>query len=258
MSSNVTIAVASMRGSAISNNLVSDPYLIVDQGPSPLSTAANYIHTETKGLSRSRNIAINKTKTEYLLFSDDDVVHLPKITSAIEDAFLSTGADILTMKIRTPTGAPFKDYAAKGFKHTTRSLFRVNSIEIAIKCSAIKSANITFDERFGLGSTFPTGEEIIFLFDAHRAGLKIHYVPLTIVIHPPESSGSALNRNSNLIRAKGAMFGRIFNKTALIYCLAFSIKHYRKSGYSFIRFMFLIFKGCLSFLFSYRPLEKTP
>lgn len=257
MSSNVTIGVASVRGSALSNNLVSEPYLIVDQGPFPLTDAPNYIHTISTGLSKSRNIALSQTKTEYLLFSDDDVTHLPEITSEIENAFQRTGADILTMRIQTPSGSPFKSYSAKEFQHTKRSLFRVNSIEIAVRCSAIRSAKLSFDERFGLGSTFPTGEEIIFLFDAHRAKLNIHYCPITIVIHPPESSGGALHKNQNLIIAKGAMFGRIFNKSAPIYCLAFAFRHYRKSGFSIFYFMHLLIKGVFLFRNSLASEDKN-
>jgi hypothetical protein len=93
-------------------------------------------------------------------------------------------------------------------------------------------AGISFDLTFGLGAKYPTGEEIIFLIDAYRAGLDIRFMPVPIVIHPKESSGSNLYKNDPLIKAKGAMFARIFGHLAAFHCAAFAVKHHKKSGYS--------------------------
>lgn len=246
----LTVAVATMGGRAISRGFHGEPYLVVDQSSCPSARPGDlrYIHMRDYGLSKSRNLAIDESHTDYLLFADDDIEHLPNAFASIVEAFEATGADILTMRIQTPDGLPFKSYRANEFQHSLRTLFKTNSIEIAIKTSSIKNSNLRFDERFGLGSTYPTGEEIIFLIDAHRSNLRIHYYPLTIVTHPKESSGGALSGNPQLIQAKGAMFARIFGYIAFPYCFLFALKHYKKSGFSFYNFSSLIFKGCYSFL----------
>lgn len=250
-SDDLSIAVATMRGIGIVSRFSGSRYIIIDQGDQTAIAGAliqNYYFIKSRGLSVSRNEALRICKSKYLLFADDDVVHIEDGIQKIVDEFERTGADILTFSIRTPEGGAFKEYREHPFIHTPRSLFKVNSIEIAVRVAAVRRSGLWFDTRFGLGAEHPTGEEIIFLQDAHRAGLDIRYAPVPIVIHPRESSGSNLKGNEALIQAKGAMFGRIFGTMAYLYCTAFAAKHYRNSDYSFPKFLCLILKGCRTFL----------
>jgi len=107
---------------------------------------------------------------------------------------------------------------------------------------------VRFDHRFGLGSVYPTGEEIIFLVDAFRAGLDIRYAPIPIVEHPLESSGSNLAHNFKLIHAKGALFARVTGVNAYLYSFLFALRHYHKSHMSFFKFVRVIFGGVNDFL----------
>lgn len=247
----LTIAVSTMFGRGVVDKFLKPSYIVIDQGEKvscSKSTLDGYHFTNSRGLSLSRNEALRLCDTKYLLFADDDVTHIDEGVQQIVDEFERTGADILTFMIRTPEGIPFKHYKDHPFKHNRSSLFKVNSIEIAVKVNAVRSAGLRFDPRFGLGAQYPTGEEIIFLQDACRVGLDIRFSPINIVVHPKESSGSNLLGNDVLILAKGAMFVRIFGIFAYLYCIAFSLKHFRKSGYSCAKFLSLMFKGCGAFL----------
>lgn len=244
------VAVSTMDGQRVLSKFLKRNYLIIDQGNVPataLTSSSGYFFTKERGLSSSRNDALSLCGSKYLLFADDDVSHINEGLEYIEKEFERTGADIITFMIKTPGGQPFKKYKENSFKHNRRSLFRVNSIEIAVRTSAVKDAGLLFDKRFGLGSQFPTGEEIIFLNDAYNAGLDIRYCPVPIVIHPAESSGSNLWQNDVLIRAKGAMFARVFGYSAYAYCALFSVKHFKKSGYGFIKFFIFLLQGCQLF-----------
>lgn len=162
-----------------------------------------------KGLSKSRNCVLDSVKAEVCLFADDDVIHKKNIDDIILNAFRSyPNADIITFQTETPEGEKFKNYPDTVYWHNKRTLLKVSSIEIAIKKNNIEKHSIRFDETFGLGSTYPTGEEIIFLMDAYKKGLKILYLPVPIVIHPKEHSGA--NYSPVLLAAKGAMFVRLF------------------------------------------------
>lgn len=238
-----------MHGAAIKNpNLNNASYFIVDQGASPCcESSSRYIFTDTRGLSKSRNIAINECSADILLISDDDVRHFDEVEAIILSEFARTGADILTFQITTPEGHPFKTYNPSAFTHSARSVMRVNSIEIAVRVKSVKDKGLKFDEEFGLGARYPTGEEIIFLSDALKAGLNVRYVPVPIVVHPVESSGGSLFKNDPLIGAKGAMFCRIFGFGGYFACTAFAVKHHKKSGYGFLGFMSRILKGAYEY-----------
>lgn len=247
----LSIGVSTMHGRGVLSQFAARHYFIIDQGIKPVERvgASDYVFLTSRGLSISRNVAVERCGTEFLLFSDDDVVHLSGVPERIIEEFDKTNADIVTFTAQTPDGEFFKQYAGQGFRHTMRSVFRVSSIEIAVRVSAVRRAGLKFDEEFGLGAKYPTGEEIVFLADALRAGLIVRFCPFPIVVHPKESSGARLYRNDSLIRAKGAMFGRVFPFFGWTLSMAFAVKHYQASGYSFAKFMRLILDGYFQFVF---------
>lgn len=227
------------------NNVPTD-YLVINQlindsacvgGPSVLSY-------RELGLARSRNRAIDMATGDICLISDDDVEYLPEIVSVIQLAFEENpDADIITFQIEAPDGRPFRRYRDSRFWHNKRSVMSVCSIEIAFRRRSVLAAGLRFDERFGLGSCFPTGEEIIFLCDAIDRGLRALSYPSPIVIHPLETSGARLRDNSRLIEAKGAMFFRIFGIYSYLVSLLFALKKYRGSGFGLFRFYATMLRG---------------
>lgn len=198
-----------------------DDYLVIDQvaaadarTPERAPEHAKVFCYQETGLAKSRNAALARASGEICLFSDDDIVFLEDARETIARAFAAhPAADIITFQARIPTGAPFKTYPTKPKWLGRRTIMRVTSWEIAFRRRAILAAGLTFDERFGLGARFPTGEENIFLRDALGCGLKILYVPQPIVIHPAQSSGSDFT-DETIIMAKGAMFYRMFGRPA--------------------------------------------
>ncbi len=175
------------------------------------------------GLSASRNAGIQATNADYMLLADDDVQFVPDLRKILVSATEQhPSADILTMCIATPEGQPFKQYPAQAYRHTLRSVAKVSSIEIIIRRAWWIQKQLRFDERFGLGSLFPTGEEFIFLRDAMRAGAHIQYYPATIVVHPMMSSGKKMDIPQ--LHNKGAMITRVYGWRSWVITLAFAIR----------------------------------
>ena len=237
------ILIATMYGTFFEkNNTVPAQYLVINQddrdavsiGDKPAFTMSE------KGLAKSRNKALALTQADIVHIADDDLGYKENIEKTIIDAFRQyPEADIITFQIETPEGEQFKDYSKEIFWHTSRSIMRTCSVEIALRIQSVKKYNLQFDENFGLGAPFPTGEEIIFLTDAFKKGLKILYIPKPIVIHPKESSGSAY-ANTALLEAKGAMFYRIFGVRGYAISALYAWKKYRHSPMgmlAFVRYM---------------------
>lgn len=223
-----------------------DDYLIINQSERTDHAAhnnANVFHYQEKGLSRSRNKAVQKATADICLIADDDVTFLQSAKDIVLQAFVDNPlADIITFQACLPSGAPYKTYAAKQKWHTQRSLMRVVSWEIAFRKESIVRADLSFDERFGLGAKFATGEENIFLLDGLRQGLKILYVPIPIVLHPEQSSGGNFD-DAGLIIAKGAMFYRMFSYKAYFIALLFALKKNPLSRFGALKFYQLMLSG---------------
>lgn len=201
-----------------------------------------------KGLSKSRNRNLNLLTEKIGLFTDQDVRFKKGFEETITAAFEKfPEADIITFQIEDEQAMPFKKYRKDPFWMNQRDIMKVSSIEIACKAASIAQHELIFDEDFGLGSDYATGEEAIFLSDALKKGLKVKYVPRPIVIHPRGSSGYQFSENQPLIRAKGAMFYRMFKQKAYLISIIFAIKKYKASSETLSNFLSLMFEGISSY-----------
>ncbi len=204
--------------------------------------------TQGKGLSKSRNFAIEHATGDICLIADDDIELVDNAETKILDAFkCNPDADIITFQIKPSPHRRSKKYALQPFWYNFKRLANISSIEIVIKTSSIKDARLSFDESFGLGAKYPIGEEFIFLTDAYRKGLKILYWPEVIVSHPHASSGEKLDNET--IIARGAMFARVFGWKAFVVNCLFSIKKYSEYSkqISFISYLTLLTKGSMNY-----------
>ena len=196
----------------IENNQHNFPILIVNQfGKIIDSDKKNIriINTKTIGLSKSRNLAIKNSIKKYCLLADDDIIYERGFYELIQDAFESNlNADIITFMMIDGGGKKFKKYS-NNIKHNYRSIREVNSVVIAFKRESIIKNNIEFDRLFGLGATFETGEEYIFLRNCIDSNLNVLFYPKTILQHKSISSGKMAFKDKNIF-ARAAIFYKFY------------------------------------------------
>lgn len=199
----------------VNNNAHSNPILIINQTQNlnfscPHSDNINLINVNEIGLSKSRNLAIENAKADICLLADDDIVYENNFESIILNAFnLNPTADIITFKMNDFEGNSFKSYPIIK-KHNKKSLSFVNSVVIAFRRNSIISNKVFFDENFGLGSTFQTADEYVFLRNALNLNLNIVFHNEVILSHPVDSSGKDV-ASDRILFAKGALFYKYYN-----------------------------------------------
>ena len=204
----------------VNNNAHSNPILIINQTQNlnfscPHSDNINLINVNEIGLSKSRNLAIENAKADICLLADDDIVYENNFESIILNAFnLNPSADIITFKMNDFKGNSFKDYPTIK-KHNKKSLSFVNSVVIAFRRNSIISNKVFFDENFGLGSTFQTADEYVFLRNALNLNLNIVFHNEVILSHPVDSSGKEV-ASDRILFAKGALFYKYYNILSLL------------------------------------------
>lgn len=160
--------------------------------------------TPTRGLSRNRNVALSHATAPLLLISDDDVDYTEEGLGRVIDAFdANPDCDILTFRYVSakapkyyPDGSCDLSHPAKGYYPT--------SFEIAMRRESLPP-ELRFDENFGIGATFPSGEEDLFLHDALSHGLRGRFLPTDICRHDGDTTADRLRRSPSLIEAKGAI-----------------------------------------------------
>lgn len=199
--------------------------------------------TKERGLSNSRNMAIQNACGRYALLCDDDELLYDGYPEIIENAFdEKPKADIICFQVKRIG----KKYSQKSFKLNHLSVSKIASWQICIKLDSLKKDCVAFDPTFGAGTPLGSGEEGIFLHDCLRKGLNLYYVPRCIgEVAQKESTWFKgfdeqyfFNRGIIIRRADG--FGR-----GIIYCVYFLIAKYPryKSKTSFKSACKNIFKG---------------
>jgi glycosyltransferase involved in cell wall biosynthesis len=213
------------------------------------SEKTKFIPRFEKGTGRSRNCAMENASGKLFYLCDDDLIFKKDFYSKIMQASEQfPSADIFTFKIETTENQPYKNYPSNSFTHTIRSCATVSIVEMVIRRSAFQKGLVKFDERFGLGTKYNTGEEFVMLSDGLKKGLIAVYVPEYLIQHPPVSSGKIFNKE--VAFDKGAMIAKVYGWKFLIIDGLFALRKYNeyKSSLGFLSFIYHIYKGSFKFL----------
>lgn len=196
----------------------------------PANFKYTFINSPERGVAKSRNTVIRNAETEYLLFADDGIVFLDRGVKQVV-AYLAENpeCDLVLAQAIDTTGALRKRYAKKIVKLTKFNSAKAATYEMVVRVSSIKSKDIYFDEKFGTGVSNYIGDEYIFIADLINKGGTAVFLPVTIAIHPAESSGSLWGTEKDLI-ARAQVFQRVFGAWAPIIRAAFYLKNYRKTN----------------------------
>lgn len=211
-----------------------------------ISAENKTVYSESqKGLSKSRNLAIKRSKQEICVVADDDLVYLSDCVEKIIGEYeKDKELDVAIFQVITPEGGPYKNYKSNSFRlKKAWDQYRVSSVEITFRRERIIEKKIRFNENLGLGAKYTSGEEALFIHDCVKNGLKVKYFPIPIVEHPKESSGKTYSRENAI--AKGIVFAKLFPFSFLLFDGYFSLKWlpaYRKD-FSYCKFLGLLLKG---------------
>ena len=138
---------------------------------------ARMISTRDRGLTRSRNRAIEASRADICLLCDDDEQFVPDYEQRILGAYEQVPeADVIIVKMldRAPS---FPDQIQR---LRFPKIMKVSSWQISFRRDSLIKSGVRFDELLGAGTGNGAEEELKFLLDCQKAGLKIYYVPVEI------------------------------------------------------------------------------
>jgi len=138
---------------------------------------ARMFFTKQRGLTKSRNLAIQKSQADICLLCDDDEEFVSDYESRILSAYKNLPeADVLILKIINRT-ASFPDRVMRlRFPQT----LKISSWQISFRRERLLTSGVVFDELLGAGTGNGAEEELKFLTDCETVGLRIYYVPVEI------------------------------------------------------------------------------
>ncbi|MGO3690866.1 MAG: glycosyltransferase [Psychroflexus halocasei] len=158
------------------------------------------------GLSKSRNLALKNCRTTYGVIADDDVVYKSNFLQKIVNAFNKyPNAGLILFQVETFSGKPFmKNYPSQEIKVSERNRPPLSSVEMTFNRDYLLENKISFNEYFGLGSYFQSGEEQLLFKEFLNKNISVYHIPEFIVEHDEVSSASDQGSN-RFIYAQGAL-----------------------------------------------------
>lgn len=203
------------------------------------------ISTTERGLSKSRNMALENACGDICLICDDDEHFVDDYRTIILNAFkVHPKADVIAFNFKNP----FRSFPLKQKKIGYVGALQLASWQIAFRRKSIVDNNITFDETMGAGVTMGGGEENKFLIDCLKKRLSIIYLPVCIGSVSQEASTWDLTKEnaSSYFRDRGEAYGKIMGKWfGTLYIAYSSLRKYRYyTKYdSFLNVIALQFRG---------------
>lgn len=186
-----------------------------------------------QGLSANRNLALDKSTADIIMYADDDAHILPDTPRLVTEHFeKDPSLDVAFFCATTYTGKPLKNYPQDEF--TVRVMptqYTISALEMACRRNKVQG-KIRFDERFGLGTKFLTcGEEKVWVEDAIRAKLNMRYFPEKIVETSTMLKNSLVYVDAGVQRSRGAIAYYMYGNKAWWICLKFAMASTKK-GYT--------------------------
>ncbi|XVH58589.1 glycosyltransferase [Providencia hangzhouensis] len=181
------------------------------------------ISSNTIGLSISRNIAIKNSTADFIWIMDDDV-------EVTEDSFIKISNFIeknpnYDMFVLSHATHIIKNNKIKTFEINKITAMSISSIDMLIKRKSILENNILFNESFGLGAKYPSGEEYILAIDMLKRGLRILKTTQIFALHPDISSGNDFYSTPIKLESKLKMFKHCYGRVlGNAFYLAFIMK----------------------------------
>jgi glycosyltransferase involved in cell wall biosynthesis len=189
--------------------------------------STSWINTRERGLSKSRNMALRNAAADICLLADDDLVYIDGYADTIVRSFEAhPEIDIMAFQV-IGIEKTFKTYSPNDKKLNYLSSMRVSTVQIAFRLASIRQKNISFNEMFGSGSIYSSGEENIFLFDCLKKGLRILYKAVKIADLHMGNSSWFHGYNEKYFISKGAAYHAMSGLWSYILILQFALRHYK-------------------------------
>lgn len=184
------------------------------------------ISTSSKGLSVNRNHALSRASAPVLLISDDDTDYYAEGLINIIDAFRNhQDVDIITFRYDSFISKKFYPTHSVSLNNVPKGYY-ISSIEIAFRRQSIQG-KFWFNENFGIGAIFPSGEEDVFICECLNAGMNGIFIPVTIARHDGTTTSERNLMLHTRPQTKGAIFLRLYPRQWPLRMLAHAIREYR-------------------------------
>lgn len=179
------------------------------------------IESPTRGVGVNRNLCIDNSFGDIVLFSDDDIVYDDDYVKKVEEEFdRHPEAEMIMFNLSVCEER--RTYENVGFKKLSRfNIGRFPAYSIAVKRDVLLDKKIRFSELFGGGAKYSNGEDSLFLRDAYKSGISMYATETHIGREVPRSSTWFEGYTEKFFFDRGVLFAFLYGKNAWAWRIRF-------------------------------------
>ena len=208
------------------------------------------ISTDSRGLSRNRNIALAHASqnADYILFSDDDLVFNDGYEQAILDEF-EKHPEAEAIKFNIHDLSQIRKISMRWIdqfeKATRRNMSSSGVWGVVVKSDILKKYNLYFHENFGTGTENYCGEDTIFLMEMLDKEVRFYRSPVDIAGIDQTESSWFQGHNERYFTTCGMVLGTIYPRLSYLLVIRSAWKAYRRkdSGMRYIDILTCYYRG---------------
>lgn len=184
------------------------------------------ISTKTRGVGLNRNIALLAADADIVLFADDDITYYDGSLQGVVEAFnYYPDADVVIFSADIfKNGEVIEKRHIKDRRAHLWNSMKFGTYVIAARRNSLLKANIKFNELFGGGCVYSSGEDSLFLKSCFDKKLKVFTNSYVLGACHKDSSSWFSGYNEKYFYDKGAFLAHCFPKLKYLYVLYFAFR----------------------------------
>lgn len=179
------------------------------------------INSSKRGVGVSRNMCIDNSFGDIVLFSDDDIVYEEGFREKVSNEFEKHPEAEMIM-FNMDVCEERRTYLNEGFKKLGRyNIGRYPAYSIAVKRDVLIEKNIRFSELFGGGAKYSNGEDSLFLKDAFDKKTAMYSSDVFLGKEVPRQSTWFEGFTEKFFFDRGVLFAFLYGNAAWLWRLRF-------------------------------------
>lgn len=193
-----------------------------------------WYHFNERGIGLSRNSGMMRADADIIQFADDDMVFSETYCQDVLAEYEKhPEADVILFSNRC-LNKDRMPYQVNKFGRVGRmEAVKFGGARITARREKLLHNNLTFSLIFGGGARYAAGEDVTFIQDCIKAGLKVYKSPVIVSTMKQDSSTWFSGFHKKYYVDKGALLAANFPLISRFGIYIQALKHSRKSNYSF-------------------------
>lgn len=207
-----------------------------------------WYHFNERGIGLSRNSGMMRSNADIIQFADDDMVFSETYSQdVLEEYEKHPEADVILFS-NTCLNKDRMPYQVDTFGRVSRlEAVKFGGARITARREKLLHHNITFSLLFGGGARYAAGEDVTFIQDCIKAGLKVYKSPVIVSTMKQDSSTWFSGFHEKYYKDKGALLAANFPFISRFGIYIQALKKSRNSQYSFKELLGLYREGAGEF-----------